>query len=281
MKYIHTSDWHVRLKAPVCRTDDWLPFQESRIRMVFDLAVKHKAEIIHTGDIFDNSDISKEMLHLILAILSEYKIQFTAIPGNHSLFGNNPEMLYKCKVGLIGYHPNVNLITPDINFTADYKGMKLIHQLTFPTKESIPSMITAHCAADWLEQYPDNPFILCGDYHGNHCTIGANGNLCVNPGCLSSQKVSEAYEHGVYLLDTDKHTAKFIPLPDDTMFVSEEHLTAKKEKLENTDALVEQLRSMHEGKISLDFFANLEYKLAILYNREELSSFIHSCREVN
>jgi len=86
MRFIHTADWHVGGSSFL---PDHLERSEQVIRSIYDLAKsKDIFTIVMAGDVFEDSDTTREQRDLVERLLLEYdSAGFTTlvIPGNHDI----------------------------------------------------------------------------------------------------------------------------------------------------------------------------------------------------
>lgn len=275
MKYIVTADIHLRSTQPICRTDDWESFQTQRFRAIFEAAKEHGCNgVVIVGDLFDTPNPSEKILHLVLTTISEFGIMTVVMVGNHDVPYHALQHLGDTKAALLAYHPLVKFIKPDNNFIGVFDGMRLIHQLTFERREDIPPTVKAHTAVDWLDKF-DEDIILCGDMHrpfklGNT----SDDRIVINCGHTACQKVSERYESGVWLVDTEEVTAEYLQFPDDLGNVSTDHLEEKIEKSNRFSNLVSTINEQNNEVKELDFMAVVKSKCDALDNGSEVFGII-------
>lgn len=277
MKYLLTADIHLRTEAPVCRTDDdWWGFQQERYRLIYETGVKNKcAEIIMVGDINDVSDISKEILHLINTTAHEYqdRIKTVIMAGNHEVPQHATKFLSDSKIALLRYNPAITFLWPNEEFVTTHNELRLVHQCIFEKEEDVPDIKAYKHAATLLDEFPEQ-WIVCGDMHKRFLYESGDRKV-INCGHVNRQKVSENYECGCWILDTEKNSIKYVDFPDDSAYVSEEHLRNKKEKDARLDELAAHLNETEV--LDLDFIRGCE-QLCTDEDGKEVFGIICECR---
>lgn len=267
MKYIITSDWHLRPDRPLCRTDiDWMETQRKNVAEVFELAEKHNAAVINAGDIFDAPRMPP---NVITMLLQEVTRHMCLIGGNHSIQYHKQEFLMESSLGILACMRDENLVylpcednSEDGRFEQVAKlpepmgSILMAHTLTVKSSSDIMFGMKAISAQKLLDKYPDYRYIVTGDNHTAFIYEDDN-RYVINPGCLNIQSASHKdYEPCVYLLDTDKDTIKQIKLTPYHDCVTDDHLKEKRERDDRIAAFVETVKK--GGKVKLSFDENLE-----------------------
>lgn len=92
MKILFTGDWHIRGNNPRARVDDYRETVKGKLRQVFQLAKSYGVRYIVTpGDTFDRPDVAIAVILEFAAVLEETPVPIITTPGNHDLFGHNPD----------------------------------------------------------------------------------------------------------------------------------------------------------------------------------------------
>lgn len=273
MKFICTSDWHLRPDRPLCRTDiDWMETQRQNVREVIDLAQKHGANILHAGDILDIPRTPPNVLTLLLSELSRFQGTMFLIGGNHSIQYHKQEFLMESSLGVLacvsglGDNNGIQYLectdsTEDGRFeqwapVSDY-GVVLIHTLTFKKSNDILFGMKATSAPKLIDKFDGYKYLVTGDNHTSFL-YEEDGHFVINPGSLNIQSAAHAdYEPCVYLLDNEKGTVERIPLQPYHKFVTDNHLVEKRERDGRIESFVETIKK--NGKVKLDFESNLAY----------------------
>lgn len=228
MKILGCADLHARKESPVYRCDDyWLAFRR-KLNFVVDTANEHDALLTISGDIFDSSRASVEVLNTVAAILKRAVHVPLAVAGQHDLL----------------YHTNLKK-TPLWNLHMNGV-IKLIDQYDYPTvvsgvsfagasfEEEIPDeeadvllihacvtegeppffLKEAIAAYDIAEALPQFKYIISGDYHPSHHHISGDDRHVINCGTLMrNKKDMKDHEPVVWLIDTDKDTVTPVAVP--------------------------------------------------------------------
>jgi DNA repair protein SbcC/Rad50 len=123
MKFIYATDLHLKGRNPARRLDDYpseilMLFQE--LRMV---ATKEGATaVLLGGDIFDTPKISQRLYNKLSRILKQFPCPIVVVPGNHDIFGENPDSLEDTMLGSLEASQVVTLVSedrPTIDFNGD------------------------------------------------------------------------------------------------------------------------------------------------------------------
>ena len=292
MKFICTSDWHIRATRPRCRVDeDWIETQKKTLNQIAEIAEKNQCNVYCVGDVFNsNSDVSFECIKMIQDFsnrLSESELKFGILAGNHDLPYHNSENLNKSAIGVLLDSWNIDYIrfiensVSASNFDEqDNKESKYVfkHTLVFPDAKSIPPNFDGTTAKELLSEFPKAEWIFTGDYHHSF-HYEKNGRHVVNPGCILRQASDmKDYQPGVYLVDTGKNLVEFIPLKDSEKLIDDSYITANDEREERIDSFVSKLKNVKS--ISLNFTENVENSLSENNFSEEFVDMVNELMEV-
>lgn len=295
MKFIITADWHTRGERPRCRTDeDWLGAQRKDVAFCVDMAIAHNAILVIVGDLFHTPRTATEVVNMIIAELQRLpKDQLFILPGNHDLPYHAYHHLSQSSIGtLLQYFNELKSVPgkfpkckgvddtffenwPETQafgiwdaypFGLDEPGkalLRFVHRLVFPDNDARPIEECGQTAEDMTKEYPDNKFIICGDYH--HAFLKEfpeTFQTVINPGCLNIQAADMIdYQPQIVLAslyESEKDISiEFIdvPQPKDA-FTTDDYLVAEKERDERLDAFMETVEST--GEVSLSFRESLE-----------------------
>ena len=277
MRFLVTSDWHLRSTVPSCveaTQEEWMDIQRKAVEAVVDIAVKSKVDcVLLGGDLYHTEQTaSNEVIQISQDVpieLNEHGIKFYVLCGNHDLIGHSSELLYRSSIGIFLKSSYVNDMNDcpyckGCNFDKeDYDGHKIIfkHTLTIP-KEEIPYGVTCETPQSLLERYKDCVWVFTGDYHKNF-HYEENGRHVVNSGCLTCQASDfEDYVTGVYVVDTELDTAAFWPVHIPQKF--NHNGKEKKELDKEIEAFVEGIK---KDDITLDYVSSLK-KEALNHDKE-------------
>lgn len=289
MRYILSSDQHLRSYVPVCRVEErdaWLQFQFERLCEVVVLANTYDADLIIGGDLFDSPRIEDEVITLFLRAMKMLTGKVHIIGGNHSLPNHREANIDASSLGVvvaaseftdgkIQYHVCKEELI-DGRFQHSYRlndFVTIIHTLAFEKEEDVPFMAKATSAEALLGEF-DTPWLFVGDLHMHyHARFGERHVL--SSGCLTAQTVREKDEElGVYFVDTGTLTdvtvqadkekqyrvgnweVKWLPIFHDPALVSTAHLREKPD-----DEALQSMRDAFSGKdqeLSVDYVRNLD-----------------------
>lgn len=269
MKLIVTADLHLRGDTPRCRKDanNWMEVQKETLVCIAHQSEKNKCPIAIVGDIFDRPTVSTAVLYMFLefAVNAKYGVYVSA--GNHDLKYHSTRNLNASSYGIVHLLSKIksNILSLEaIGLCANYgeeltgfnSGLYFIHELTFPDKESMPSMIDAKTAQEQLNSYPEASWIFTGDYHRSFI-YGEGYRHVVNPGCTTRQKADfKEYKPSVYFVDTDNDDIEQIFLPDTYDVVTDSYLRKEEERETRISSFVESIAK--SDSVSLDFVDNVK-----------------------
>jgi DNA repair exonuclease SbcCD nuclease subunit len=273
-KFVVTADWHLREDLPIGRNDvDWFGAQRSAVNFVFSYAKRVGAQVILGGDVFHRGHTHPSLVTMFLEEAILFGDDVYVIPGQHDLPYHSMEYVNKSSFGNIIAAmrvPEINIIDGGsrgstlpfgkledkvYDFNTEFL---FLHQLTFKDEASKPPIDDGVLADDLLDRFPNISYICLGDNH-RHFVVERDGRYVINPGCLLRQSADLVeYTAGFYVLDTDKKTVEFIPVPD-IGDVSNAHILKEKERDDRIEAFVDSLEKGTE--ISLDFIQNLRAQL--------------------
>lgn len=94
------GDVHWRAENPIGRIDSYQAALTEKLRECWQIAKRNEVDaIIQTGDLFDSPDIAQTTMDDLWDILEEAPAPIFTVPGNHDLYGSNPETLYRTPLG--------------------------------------------------------------------------------------------------------------------------------------------------------------------------------------
>lgn len=269
MKFIATSDWHLREDKPICRLDDdWIQTQTNILNFIVTTANVMNANILLAGDVFDTPKVSPQVVNMFLNALSKLENTCYVIAGNHSLLWHKQEYLMKSSIGILQAHEYKNIkylpcqeienaetfthyaeVTPEI---------VMVHALTFPSLEEKPFGSVGYTADQIQEIFSNYKYIIVGDYHRGYIKNGTS--KLINCGCITIQDAGDIdYNPVIYYVNTDTDEIKTIYLPSNIELLTREHITNQKERDERINAFIEIVKN--NGTITLSFDKNLENAL--------------------
>lgn len=123
MKFLYATDLHLKGRNPARRLDDY----PSEILMLFEelrlAAGQEKATaVLIGGDIFDTPKISQRLYNKLSRTLKKFPCPIIVVPGNHDIFGENPDSLEDTMLGSLEASQVVALVSddrPSIDFVGD------------------------------------------------------------------------------------------------------------------------------------------------------------------
>ena len=277
MKFIATSDWHVRASSPKYRVDEYSESILNKIGFIVRTANKNNCPILVAGDIFHNIRVGTRIINKLTRVLKKCKNPIYAVPGQHDLEHHAEDLTPTPFLSLIHSdvitHLGTNSINnvyglgwgeeppKDGNICTDDNSILVLHYCTTPGDPAFFLEDNALSAEDILKSFPEFKIIITGDYHTPH-VFEKNGRLLINPGCIGrSNKDQKNFQPVIYLVDTEAVTAKEIKVP---VRPSEEVFKIP----ENEDAL------------DKSFSDHIEQILKSSTNEEEKPDFITTVRRI-
>jgi DNA repair exonuclease SbcCD nuclease subunit len=288
MKFLLTSDWHIRDDIPVSRTDDFYETMKRKVRFVFQTAVDYGVKaILNAGDLFNaGRPVQSQLLEIMLMdIFEEYKdVLFLIIPGNHDLPYHNMEELGRSSLGVLirgGYVENVH--DKEIPFV-DENGVKWVvigrgwgsdipktigNLVPFNSRkivmwhgmvqgsEWVPGGIEGH---KFFRDYPDVDLFVTGHNHEKFVIEKKPGRFLVNPGGLLRMSIDEIdKESAVFIFDTLNSSIEEILVPIEKDALDGSYKNEKEERDEKIASFVENMKNEYE--VGLSFENNLKIHL--------------------
>lgn len=265
MNYLLTGDWHIREDVPRCRMEtpaEWLLLQLNSIQYLIDLAREKQATILVNGDVFHRAETSPHIVNVVIKLLLSYKDIYIT-HGNHDLLQRDSQLevtsygtLLEAGIKTIGsIHAFVPYGTEIVAGKQYGDGPLFLHQLVFPTKDSMPpgdhDGITA---GQLLNKYTSHDVLVTSDNHTSF-TYTEKGGIVINPGCLTRQSVKfKDSVPGFYMvMDGLWFDPIWYDNPHDLLpeLISDKHIRQAKEKDERTKAYIESVQNIED--ISLDY----------------------------
>lgn len=233
MKILHSADWH--LDTPFTgHSEAALSFLKDQLRQIPDkvmrLCQEHNCDLLLlSGDLFDGPHTADSVQALKCA-LKELSVPVFIAPGNHDFC--NPSSPYLTEI----WPENVHIFTrqtiesiplPALDcriYGAGYQSMDcdpLLENFHIAGEEKHhiavlhgdPTKVTSHYCPITQAQIAASglTYLALGHIHkAGSFTVG--DTLCGWPGCPMGRGNDETGEKGVYLVDTDSMSLRFIPL---------------------------------------------------------------------
>ena len=266
MRFLITSDWHLRSTVPSCvnaTETEWMDIQRKALDKIIDIAKTDKVEAVYCGgDVFHSErTASNECVFMAQEFASNLKslgISFYVLAGNHDLKYHTSTMLSKSAMGVLFNSKNVESMDSQsyikgCNFDQDDYGdaeMIFKHVLCIP-REEIPFGVECETPESLLERYPSARWIFLGDHHKNFHWVSGNRHV-LNPGCLTKQASDfEGYVTGVYVVDVEFDTAAFWPVNIEQKFVKNGGAVSVDKSVEDF------VNSIRSDSVTLDFVSEL------------------------
>lgn len=278
---ILTADWHIRDTRPICRTDDYMLAQETKLRVISNLVVAHQIPIFFAGDFFDKPKVSDYLkIWLIENDLIEDRKTFFAIAGNHDLPNHNIDLLYKSSLGLMeagdfltvlkeytrlsdGYsvqpfHWNQEIKNSDYPINENKRNIALAHYLTYKRRKPFPGCQT-RSAIDLLKKFDSYDLIVTGDNHKSF-SVEYEGRLLVNPGSIMRMDADQIdHKPRVALWYAEDNHIEWIELPIEQDVISREHIEIQQDRDERMEAFVSRLNADYNQKPNIVIIDGKEY----------------------
>lgn len=129
LRLIFVTDPHVRGTSPQARKDNYLTAICEKLRFVVGLANQYSADgptaLICGGDLFDSPDTAYSVTAMLAEILKASLVDILCVPGNHDLYGYNPETLSRTPLGLLARLGIVQLLTPNNGYYLPDHGVRI------------------------------------------------------------------------------------------------------------------------------------------------------------
>ena len=103
LRFLYSTDWHIKGKNPATRTDDYPETIESKIRDYFRLGQELNVDaFLAGGDYFDSPHTASEVVTRFGKIIQEELKgkQLYGVWGNHDEIGWNPKSVKKVSIGV-------------------------------------------------------------------------------------------------------------------------------------------------------------------------------------
>lgn len=279
---ILSSDWHIRSTTPVCRLDNFLQAQETKVKFIVELAKKYDCPILIAGDIGNKPEWPNWLLEWFISIVSDVVV--IGIPGQHDLPDHKLSQIPKSGTGVLSISDVIDLRKS--TFVTIENGFNLI---TFPfslpirhfkidrEKGNYPKVAMSHQmvikknplwkgqkdprGVQVLKKYPEFDLILTGDNH-NSFVSKYKGRLLVNPGSLMRLEADQVnHLPRVYLWYAKINKIKIVYLPIEQGVVSRQHIKEKEEQETRIDTYITHMKTSH--KVGLSFENNLRRRIKL------------------
>lgn len=279
------ADLHLRDDQPVCRTDDYMKAQDSKVNFLLGLQRKYGCPILCAGDLFEKAKSSKSLEIKLMNLFSD-EGEFVIVPGNHDLPNHNIKNINDSSIGILSAEGSISILLNELNtlcrhnILMDYQGRSIgmIHSLIHkdnPIKSD--GKIISKKAIKILKDNPECDLILSGD---NHQTFieKYKGRLLVNPGSMMRMKADqEDHKPCVFLYSAENNEVEQVFFPIEENVISREHINIRKKDNERMKSLVERMND--DYKLLLNFEKNLEAYFKINRTRKSVHNIVWECVE--
>ena len=251
LKFLYTTDPHVRATSPTARLDDFPTTILNKIEYWIQLGKELDVDgYLNGGDWLDRPDVPYSTLRNLLKVLRKADKPIYSVGGNHEEYGMNPDTFSRTAFGILEGSGLIEMLSENpiritkggasISLTgchAHYDLDKGERTIDYTDVKGIPSDVRLHIVHGFLakekklEEIPHTiiddvldtnaDIILTGHDHSGFGVIKKNNKLFCNPGALA--RVSAAVgdvnlEVKVALITIDDDNSfdiRLIPLPVD------------------------------------------------------------------
>ena len=278
------SDPHIREDVPICRTDDYLSAQYTKMAFIRDLCMdNNNAPFLCAGDLFDVWHVAsseKKVSWLLSKCLEFLPAMTIVVPGQHDLANHSLKELPKTGLQTLvqagrvlilsgGFQRVLGDPTHGLTSVSGYaygevaknvpksdknrKHILLWHRLTCVDKQPFPDA-GAERSHILLKSLSGYDLIVTGDNHQQFHVESTNERRhLVNPGSMMRMSADQIdFEPAVFGWCAKDNSITRIPLPIKKGVVSREHLN--KEKKETRDlrmsAYIKRAQKSYETKLS-------------------------------
>lgn len=274
MKFLLTSDWHLRSDTPISRIDDFQQIQIDSLKFISKIAKENDAYIICAGDIFHKpKDNIQELINQLHDIFENQLVYY--ICGQHDLLYHSLENFEKCNIGLLEkfhcFSNSTSFLTKEEFINIDFYDygkeiknsifvdsakIKMAVWHKYCEDKELPFYIKDGINAEYLIDNYNYDVFVTGDNHRSF-VYEKNNKFVFNCGCLTRQNLNEKdYECSCILFDTITGKYEKILLPDNKLNVfKEENLVKQLERESRLTSFIELVNS-NKG-VSFSFKDNL------------------------
>jgi DNA repair exonuclease SbcCD nuclease subunit len=307
MKYLVTSDLHLREDVPQCRAEtvqDWFTLQKKQLYQIVSIAEEYNVEgIIVAGDIFHRPRVPPIIEQLFLSLVQNIPVYI--MPGQHDLPGHSAKNVDNSSFGvlerMITMFDSVvesNRKLQSMSSLCDWemfqsreimKSAKMepellcVHRLITPNNSSLPikeAMTTLELIEHFSAVNEEYKIFIAGDYHHGHIYVAPNrssyaGKAVIVPGCLNRQAADMiSYHPSVVVFDSDQPSDCFtISIDDPIEMITNQHIVERNERNERIESFIS---AMQEAKsVSLSFEDNVRTALAEHQPSKAVKEFVY------
>ncbi|GAV22513.1 metallophosphoesterase family protein [Carboxydothermus pertinax] len=129
MRFLYITDTHFRGNSPQNRLDDFPQTLRKKMEEVVQTAQSFQVDaVFHGGDLFEVPNPAINVVGDVVRFLKDLRKPFYIVPGNHDLFGQNPQTLSRTMLGLLGQVGLIKILEAGEKVFFEENGIKL--QLT-------------------------------------------------------------------------------------------------------------------------------------------------------
>lgn len=258
------ADLHLRETTPICRTDDYMKAQQTKLEYIDELSTRYNARIVFAGDIFDHWKPSPALLSFALKYLPEYNL---CVPGQHDLPNHSPELMSKSGFGVLQTaekiendvlfnnpffkYGHVTIRHGHIDNVDRHRTALVVHHMVWQTDPPFPGAV-GNSGNSLLKKYPDYDLIVTGD---NHIPFVSEyeGRILVNPGSVMRSTIAQIdYKPRVYLYSAEQNKVWPEYLPIEKNVISVEHKCIKEAADQRIQSFIENLKEMNSVSVSFE-----------------------------
>ena len=240
MKFLLTNDWHLRLRPPAKRKDDFAATQLKKVEEVISIFKSEECDILfQAGDLFDRPSPAYSLLVTYIKLFKQREVCLDLILGQHDMYMYSRESINRTATKVLESAGVVNIHTADgcpihLEPTGEsvvVYGASWGEDIKPPVRKDYEctNVLLAHRMVGDRELYPGQELlgpkafaakhpgfdlILLGDYHYPFLYQSPSTTV-VNAGALMRMTVAEfdlEHKPGVYIYDTNTREIKRIEL---------------------------------------------------------------------
>jgi DNA repair exonuclease SbcCD nuclease subunit len=222
MKILAVGDFHICGKNPVCRLDNLVEVQFTKLSEIISLANDLNCYIVQMGDLFDSPDVGHGIVSRTASIIKQLNsnLKFFTIWGQHDLLYHNLNTSNSTALGVLLNSEVIHHIKHFKGFdyvdwgnTFEYnEGEYFLSHKPVVVEEDLPFWMNNFFSFNILKKYYS--IIFCGDWHKRYIHENYR-TLLINPGAVTRREANEDSINtfpSVVLVDLETKKYKTIPL---------------------------------------------------------------------
>jgi len=288
------ADLHIREDTPICRTDNYLNAQFTKMSFIKHLCEEHHCPLLCAGDLMDNWKPSPWLLSRCIELLPSPII---CVPGQHDLQNHSLDSFARTGLNTLqqagkvftlhsGHHDIFEEERAKItgyaygeeaarNKTIDFakdKQILLWHKLVTAGEQPWPGAQASKATHLLARADLGYDLIVTGDNH-QQFVIEYKNRVLVNPGSMMRMSSDQAnFEPAVFGWRAKDNSVERIPLPIEKGVVQKVERSNKEEKEKRFNAYIKQMKKHFE--LGLSFTKNMEDYLSEADENEETEQII-------